>query len=124
MSNRLFQGLVHQMRDTIDAVDTSVMEAAFEAFLQKIEAELNQLNAGTSAMMRATYDPQGRQTDIFKAIDKVSNIYYARLTVDGLQQRRPGQRPTVPADGYADLREQPCAGGDGCQRVFVRHRLR
>lgn len=71
------------MRDTIDAVDTSVMEAAFEAFLQKIEAELNQLNAGTSAMMRATYDPQGRQTDIFKAIDKVSNIYYARLTLNG-----------------------------------------
>ena len=69
------------MRDTIDAVDTSVMEAAFEAFLQKIEAELNQLNAGTSAMMRATYDPQGRQTDIFKAIDKVSNIYYATLTL-------------------------------------------
>lgn len=71
------------MRDTIDAVDTSVMEAAFEAFLQKIEAELNQLNAGTSAMIRATYDPQGRQTDIFKAIDKVSNIYYARLTLNG-----------------------------------------
>ena len=52
------------MRDTIDAVDTSVMEAAFEAFLQKIEAELNQLNAGTSAMMRATYDPQGRQQTV------------------------------------------------------------
>ena len=34
-------------------------------------------------MMRATYDPQGRQTDIFKAIDKVSNIYYARLTLNG-----------------------------------------
>lgn len=33
--------------------------------------------------MRATYDPQGRQTDIFKAIDKVSNIYYARLTLNG-----------------------------------------
>ena len=36
-----------------------------------------------AAMMRATYDPQGRQTDIFKAIDKVSNIYYARLTLNG-----------------------------------------
>lgn len=115
------------MRDTIDAVDTSVMEAAFEAFLQKIEAELNQLNAGTSAMMRATYDPQGRQTDIFKAIDKVSNIYYATLTLGrwtACSSARPGQRSAVPADGYADLREQPCAGGDGCQRVFVRHRLR
>lgn len=34
-------------------------------------------------MMRSTYDPQGRQTDIFKAIDKVSNIYYAKLTLNG-----------------------------------------
>lgn len=82
-SLRLDGSVCGLMRDTIDAVDTSVMEAAFEAFLQKIEAELNQLNAGTSAMMRATYDPQGRQTDIFKAIDKVSNIYYARLTLNG-----------------------------------------
>ena len=32
--------------------------------------------------------------------------------------------PTVPADGYADLCEQTCAGGDGRQRIFVRHRLR
>ena len=71
------------MWDTIDAVDTSVMEAAFEAFLQKIEAELNQLNAGTSAMMRATYDPQGRQTDIFKAIDGTAAMYTAKLTLDG-----------------------------------------
>ena len=36
-----------------------------------------------AAMMRSTYDPQGRQTDIFKSIDKVSNIYYARLTLNG-----------------------------------------
>nr|DAZ76100.1 MAG TPA: Receptor Binding Protein [Caudoviricetes sp.] len=71
------------MRDTIDAIDTRVMQAAFEAFLTQIETELKQLHAGTSAMMRATYDPQGRQTDIFKAIDKVSNIYYATLTLDG-----------------------------------------
>ena len=71
------------MRDTIDAIDTRVMQAAFEAILTQIETELKQLHAGTSAMMRATYDPQGRQTDIFKAIDKVSNIYYATLTLDG-----------------------------------------
>lgn len=35
------------------------------------------------ALAKSTYDPQGRQTDIFKAIDKVSNIYYARLTLNG-----------------------------------------
>lgn len=61
------------MRDTIDAIDTSVMQAAFEAFLTQIETELKQLHAGTATMLRATYDPQGRQTDIFKEIDKVSN---------------------------------------------------
>ena len=53
------------MRDTIDAIDTSVMQAAFEAFLEKIEKELAQLNAGTSTMQRATYDPQGKNQDIF-----------------------------------------------------------
>lgn len=53
------------MRDTIDAIDTSVMQAAFEAFLKKIEKELAQLNAGTSTMQRATYDPQGKNQDIF-----------------------------------------------------------
>lgn len=35
------------------------------------------------ALAESTYDPQGRQTDIFKAIDKVSNIYYARLALNG-----------------------------------------
>ena len=71
------------MRDTIDAIDTRVMQAAFEAFLTQIETELKQLHAGTATMLRATYDPQGRQSDIFKAIDKVSNIYYAILTLNG-----------------------------------------
>ena len=71
------------MRDTIDAIDTSVMQAAFEAFLTQIETELKQLHAGTATMLRATYDPQGRHTDIFKEIDKVSNIYYATLTLNG-----------------------------------------
>ena len=42
------------------------------------------ISSQTSGKMAAsTYDPQGRQTDIFKAIDKVSNIYYARLTLNG-----------------------------------------
>lgn len=61
------------MRDTIDAIDTSVMQAAFEAFLTQIETELKQLHAGTATMLRTVYDPQGRKTDIFKEIDKVSN---------------------------------------------------
>ena len=61
------------MRDTIDAIDTRVMQAAFEAFLTQIETELKQLHAGTATMLRTVYDPQGRKTDIFKEIDKVSN---------------------------------------------------
>ena len=41
------------------------------------------ITSQTSGKMAvSTYDPQGRQTDIFKAIDKVSNIYYARLTLN------------------------------------------
>ena len=64
-------------------VDTKVMQEQFAAFLTQIKTELEQLHAGTATMMRSTYDPQGRQTDIFKAIDKVSNIYYARLTLNG-----------------------------------------
>ena len=71
------------MRDTIDAIDTKVMQEQFAAFLTQIETELKQLHAGTATMLRATYDPQGRHTDIFKEIDKVSNIYYATLTLNG-----------------------------------------
>lgn len=71
------------MRDTIDAIDTSVMQAAFEAFLTQIETELKQLHAGTATMLRATYDPRGRQSDIFKAIDGTAALYTATLTLDG-----------------------------------------
>lgn len=65
------------------SVDTAPMQAQFEDLLQKVKTELNRLNAGTEAMLRTVYDPQGRQSDIFKAIDKVSNIYYATLTLNG-----------------------------------------
>ena len=71
------------MRDTIDAIDTSVMQAAFEAFLTQIETELKQLHAGTATMLRATYDPQDRQGDIFKAVDSVAPRYKARYTLAG-----------------------------------------
>lgn len=67
------------MRDTIDAIDTSVMQAAFEAFLNKIEQELNDLNAGTSTMQRATYDPQGKNQDIFAY---PAHLYKATFLVD------------------------------------------
>ena len=60
------------MRDTIDGVDTSVMQAAFAAFLAQIETELKQLHAGTATMLRATYDPQGKNTDVFAYTDEKS----------------------------------------------------
>lgn len=71
------------MRDTIDAIDTSVMQASFEAFLAQIEQELDQLNAGTATMLKSTYDPQGKSKDIFKSIDAAAAKYEATLTLDG-----------------------------------------
>ena len=71
------------MRDTIDAIDTSVMQASFEAFLAQIEQELDQLNAGTATMLKSTYDPQGKSKDIFKTINAVAAKYEATLTLDG-----------------------------------------
>lgn len=56
------------MRDTIDAIDTSVMQEAFESFLAKIEKELAQINDGTALMPRAVYDPQAMNRDIFADI--------------------------------------------------------
>lgn len=80
---RLDESVCGLMADTAAKIPTDVYDAQIKAFLKRVESELNQLNSGTASMMRATYDPQGRQTDIFKAIDKVSNIYYARLTLNG-----------------------------------------
>lgn len=51
------------MRDTMDSVDTGVMNAAFTAFLQQIEAELAQLHAGTAVMTKGEYDPAGLSLD-------------------------------------------------------------
>lgn len=51
------------MRDTVDSVDTGVMNAAFTAFLQQIETELDQLHAGTAVMTKAEYDPAGLSLD-------------------------------------------------------------
>lgn len=68
------------MRDTIDAIDTSVMEQAFASFLAKLEQELKDLNAGTAAMLRATYDPRGFGRDIF---GDIGYHYTARYQLDG-----------------------------------------
>ena len=54
------------------------------------------------AMAESTYDPQGRNTDIFKYTDKVANIYYATLDVNNW-------RSTSPADQAKDLLYQQLA---------------
>ena len=73
-------GVVSQ---TVGDMDTSGFFKQLSAQLDVLRQEISDVESGTAAMMRATYDPQGRRTDIFKAIDKVSNIYYARLTPNG-----------------------------------------
>ncbi len=54
------------------SVDTAPMQAQFEDLLQKVKTELNRLNAGTEAMLRTTYDPQGKNTDVFAYTDEKS----------------------------------------------------
>ena len=73
-------GVVSQ---TVGDMDTSGFFKQLSAQLDVLRQEISDVESGTAAMMRATYDPQGRRTDIFKAIDNVSNIYYARLTLGG-----------------------------------------
>lgn len=60
---RLNEAYCGLMRDTMDSVDTGVMNAAFTAFLQQIEAELAQLHAGTAVMTKGEYDPAGLSLD-------------------------------------------------------------
>lgn len=71
------------MRDTIDAIDTSVMQAAFAAFLDEIEKELAQLHAGTAVMTKAVYDPDGHNTDVYAYARSVQGKYLATLLLDG-----------------------------------------
>ena len=71
-------------KQTDDAIRKKVVEIGAGDMTQAVYDPTGQRkDIFAAAMLRETYDPQGRQTDIFKAIDKVSNIYYARLTLNG-----------------------------------------
>lgn len=70
------------MRDTIDAIDTRVMQAAFEAFLNQIEQELAQLNGGTAMMLKSTYDTEGVGKDIYKTARAIVPMYTALYLLD------------------------------------------
>ena len=50
-------------------VDTTTMNQQFKEYLTAIRKELSDLNAGTAAMLKATYDPKGRAQDIFAYAD-------------------------------------------------------
>lgn len=65
------------------SVDTTTMQQQFKEFLQQIKEELNDINAGTAAMLRSTYDPQNRRKDIFKDIEGTAAVYTAKLTLNG-----------------------------------------
>lgn len=67
------------MRDTIDHIDTSVMQASFEAFLHKIEQELDRLNTGTETMLKTVYDTKGRGVDVY---EYGPHLYKAVFDVD------------------------------------------
>jgi len=51
-------------------IGTSVMQAAVDEMIASVSAELNQLNAGTAAMTKAQYDPNGSGVDVTAQIYK------------------------------------------------------
>lgn len=114
------------MRDTIDAIDTSVMQAAFEAFLAKIEQELDRLNTGTEIMLKTTYDTKGRGVDVY---DYGPHLYRATLELDAWSGEGPyTQTATLtPMDGgpavTADFTSDP-AGIDNSLPEETKAKLR
>ena len=78
------------MRDTIDAVDTPVMQAAFEAFLSKIQGQIDllqkllaEVEGNTAWMLKSLYDGKSRNKDIFDTIAANAPMYTALYTLDG-----------------------------------------
>ena len=86
------------MRDTIDAIDTSVMQAAFEAFLAKIKGQIDllqellaEVEGDTAWMLKSQYDTQGRGIDVYNYADDTAQThanavaakYEAKLSLDG-----------------------------------------
>lgn len=78
------------MRDTIDAIDTTVMQAAFEAFLSKIQGQIDllqkllaEVEGNTAWMLKSLYDGKNRNKDIFDTIAANAPMYTALYTLDG-----------------------------------------
>ena len=86
------------MRDTIDAIDTSVMQAAFEAFLAQIKGQIDflqellaEVEGDTAWMLKSKYDTKGRGTDVYEYADNTAQThanavaakYTGKFTLDG-----------------------------------------
>lgn len=86
------------MRDTLDSIDTSVMQAAFMSFLAKIEKELDSLNAGTEAMLKSVYDTKGRGEDVY---EYGPHLYKSTFPLDAWNGEGPYTQtvPLTPVDG-------------------------
>lgn len=94
---RLNQDYCGLMRDTIDAIDTSVMQAAFEAFLAKFKEQIDllqkllaEVEGNTAWMLKSQYDTKGRGIDVYNYADDtaathanaVAAKYEAKLSLD------------------------------------------
>lgn len=86
------------MQDTIDAIDTSVMQAAFEAFLAQIKGQIDllqellaEVEGNTAWMLKSQYDTHNKGADVYDYADDTAEThanavaakYEATLTLDG-----------------------------------------
>lgn len=56
---------------------------AAEAQIAALQAAIAAVEGDTAWMLKALYDPQGKNKDIFKTIDATAPTYTAMLTIDG-----------------------------------------
>lgn len=88
-------------------VDTSVMQAQFEELLDTIQGLLGDLQGGTSAMLKAVYDPQGMARDVFAFVVANSTYKYAAtLKFDSWEGDGPYSQTVAiePIDGGPDVK--------------------
>lgn len=107
---RLNQDYCGLMRDTIDAIDTSVMQAAFEAFLSKIRGQIDllqdllaEVEGNTAWMLKSQYDTKGRGVDVYNYADDSAATHANAVA--------PKYTATLTIDGWVDATEEEIAAG-------------